>query len=112
MSDTTTSIHKLKTAVKEFNQARQWGPYNTPKNLAMAIAVEAAELMELFTWLTAEESSASLKDQEKRTAISHEIADIAILLLGFCDRMGIDLSEEIERKLEINARKYPLKDQT
>ncbi len=110
MSDIDTTIQKLKAAVIEFNEARHWGPYNTPKNLAMAIAGESAELMELFTWLTAEESYAILAHPEKRIAVSQEIADIAILLLGFCGLAGIDLSEEIEKKLKINAQKYPLKD--
>ncbi len=108
MPDTTTTIHVLKDAIKKFNQDRKWGTYNTPKNLAMALAVEAAELMEHFTWLTEQESVSLLNDSSKKSDISHEIADMAILLLGLCESADIDLSFAIEEKLALNAVKYPI----
>ncbi|MBN1493866.1 MAG: nucleotide pyrophosphohydrolase [Candidatus Omnitrophica bacterium] len=108
MSDTTTTLQTLKESIRAFNQARNWAKYNTPKNLSMALSVEAAELMESFTWLTEAESQEVLKDKTKKTDIAYEIADIAILLLGFCSVAGIDLSATIGQKLAINAKKYPL----
>ena len=108
MADNTTTIQSLKVAIQEFNQARNWGKYNTPKNLSMALSVEAGELMELFTWLTEDESKKLAQDTAKNIDMAYELADIAILLLGFCSVAGIDLSETIERKLAINAQKYPL----
>lgn len=74
----------------------------------MSIAIEAAELMEMFQWLTIEESREILKDKKKMENIRDEIADIAVYILDFCNLFGIDLSTAVMRKLKKNAKKYPI----
>jgi NTP pyrophosphatase (non-canonical NTP hydrolase) len=107
MSDAITTIGSLKDAVRAFAEARQWGPYHTPKNLSMALAAEAAELMEHFLWLTGEESQQSCNDPSKREAIADELADIMNLVCQFSIHSGIDISEAVKRKMQKNELKYP-----
>lgn len=96
----------LKARVRDFVAEREWERFHSPKNLAMALIVEAAELVENFQWLT-EEQSAQL-DAAKRERVEHEIADVFIYLLSLSDRLGIDLLRAAGDKLELNARKYPV----
>ena len=106
MSDKTTTIQSLKDNFARFIEERQWQQFHTPKSLSMAIAVEAAELMELFMWA---DNHASIKElEERRQEVEHEVADIALLLLGLCGRYNIDLSQAIEAKMTLNAAKYPV----
>lgn len=106
MSDQTTTIQAIKDMFTQFVDERDWGQFHTPKNLSMAIAAEAAELMEIFTWI---ENRASIEELEKnRTDVEYEAADIALLLLALCSRYKIDLADAIERKMRINAMKYPV----
>ncbi|VTS00309.1 nucleotide pyrophosphohydrolase [Tuwongella immobilis] len=107
MSDQTTTIADLKQAVRAFALARNWDPYHAPKNVAMALACEAAELMEHFLWLTPEESRAKAADPAHREAIADEVADVAGLVLQFCIQTGMDLATILQAKIEKNARKYP-----
>ncbi len=97
-------VQRLRVFVKQ----RDWGQFHDPKNLAMAIASEAGELLAELRWVTGEESLRVLADDIRRTKVEHEIADIAIALLLFCDRTGINLKDAIERKIEINERNYPV----
>lgn len=106
MSDSRTSIQKLKTKISKFIAERDWEKFHSPKNLSMSIAIEAAELMEKFQWVEGVESK-ELTRKEK-LAIEEELADIAVYILNFCSLYGIDLSDAIERKLEINSKKYPV----
>lgn len=85
---------------------RAWAPYHTPKNLAMALIVEAAELVEQFQWLTPEESVAL--SAEKYEAVRQEMADVLIYLTRLADILDIDLLAAATDKIEINARKYPV----
>ena len=78
------------------------------KNLAAALSVEAAELLEVFQWLTAEQSSASILSEKARGKVKEEIADVAIYLLRLCDILELDLESAIEEKLKINEQKYPV----
>ena len=94
-------IHK----VREFRQERNWGQYHSPKNLAMALMVETAELAEHFQWLT-EEQSSSLP-HEKLAEVRDEIGDVLIYLVNLCDRLGIDPMMAANDKLEKNMEKYP-----
>ena len=107
--DSTTTVETLKAKIKTFNEERDWDRYHSPKNLSMAVAVEAAELMEIFTWQGSEESTQVL--EQRRQEVENEIADVAYALLSFCSLYGIDLSKAMEHKMVLNAKKYPLKDE-
>lgn len=108
MSDTThlNLLSALQQKVDQFAKERDWEKFHTPKNLSMALAVEASELMEIFQWRDGQENVSSLTEKT-REAISHEVADVFIYLLRFCSVTGIDLLAAAEKKLELNARKYP-----
>ena len=99
------SLDTLQRRIREFAEARAWEPFHTPKNLVMALSVEASELLEPFQWLTAEQSL-RLGDAQ-REAVRQEIADVLIYLTRLADVLGIDLLDAAADKLAINARKYP-----
>jgi NTP pyrophosphatase (non-canonical NTP hydrolase) len=100
------NLDTLRQRIREFALARAWERYHTPKNLAMALAVEAAELLEPFQWLTAEQSRNLSAEQHE--AVRQEIADVLIYLTRLADLLDIDLLDAAASKLEINARKYPV----
>ncbi|MGE5468422.1 MAG: nucleotide pyrophosphohydrolase [Ignavibacteria bacterium] len=105
MSQAITDLATLRDALRDFAAARDWRPFHTPKNLAMAMIVEAAELVEHFQWATPEES---LKPSpEKLGAIRDEVADTLIYLVELADVLGIDLIEAARDKIAKNAVKYP-----
>ncbi len=95
----------LRDALREFADARGWRAYHTPKNLAMALIVEAAELVEHFQWKTPEESLAL--PPEKAAEVREEVADVLIYLVEMADVLGIDLMEAARDKIVKNAVKYP-----
>ncbi len=99
------SLSDLRDLVREFNRRRKWEPYHTPKNLAMSVCIEAAELAEHFQWLTPEESRAC--DVAKRRAVAEELADVLIYLVTLADALDIDLLEAARGKLMQNHRRYP-----
>ena len=105
-SNAISNLETLKLRIRDFAHAREWERFHTPKNLAMAMIVEAAELVEQFQWLTPEESGAL--SAEKHEAVRQEIADVLIYLTRLADLLNIDLLEAASAKLEINARKYPV----
>jgi dCTP diphosphatase len=100
------SLNALRRRIRDFAEARAWERYHTPKNLAMALSVEAAELLEPFQWLTAEQSLQLSAEQHE--AVRQEIADVLIYLTRLADVLDIDLLEAAADKLAINARKYPV----
>ena len=100
------NILEIQNQLKKFAIERDWEQFHTPKNLAMALSVEASELVEIFQWLNVEESNSH--DQRQIKKINNEVADIAMYLLRFCSVLGIDLEKAIESKLERNAEKYPV----
>jgi len=100
------SLDTLRQRIREFALARAWERYHTPKNLAMALTVEAAELLEPFQWLTSEQSQNLTPEQHE--AVRQEIADVLIYLTRLADLLDIDLLEAAADKLAINARKYPI----
>jgi NTP pyrophosphatase (non-canonical NTP hydrolase) len=102
----TDRVDELMQALREFARERDWEQFHTPKNLAMAMIVEAAELVEHFQWCTPEES-AQLSD-ELREAVGFEMADVFIYLLRLADRLEIDLVEAAQRKMALNAERYPV----
>ena len=92
--------------IRKFRDDRDWKQFHDPKNLAVSICIEAAELLELFQWKTGEEAKRYAAEINER--LSEEIADVAIYLVALADITGIDLSKAIEAKLEKNAKKYPV----
>jgi NTP pyrophosphatase (non-canonical NTP hydrolase) len=107
MADATTTVADLKEAMRQFVAERDWEQFHSPKNLAMGLAVEAAELMEHFLWMDNQDSRQVVHGQPLRTMIGEEIADVACYLLALANVMGLDLSATIEDKLKKNAVKYP-----
>jgi NTP pyrophosphatase (non-canonical NTP hydrolase) len=107
--DQRTTIAALRKRVSNFRDERNWLKDNTPKNLAISISVEAAELLEHFQWKTDEQIREAVKDRAKRDQVSDELADVLILSSGFSDIMGIDISDAIEAKLRKAAEKYPVR---
>jgi len=107
MSDNTTTVAELRKIVEAFVAERDWRQFHTPKNLSMSLAIEAAELMEHFQWLTAEESRAIANDDEKRAAAGEELADVICYALAMANELGIDVAEAMRDKMRKNAIKYP-----
>lgn len=98
-------MKELIKKIREFRDERDWDQYHSPKNLSMALMVEAAELAEHFQWLT-QEQSRNLSE-EKLTTIKDEIGDVLIYLANLSDKLGIDPMEAAQEKLEKNRKKYP-----
>ncbi len=107
LRDRTAHVADLLARVRTFVGERAWEVYHTPKNLAMSIAIEAAELMEEFQWLTPEETQAALADPARRAAIEDELADILIYCLSFANVTRTDLSAAVERKMARNEQRFP-----
>ena len=101
-------IVALQRELRAFAAARDWQPFHTPKNLAMALMVEAAELQELFQWLTPEESQQLTADPVQKVRVGEEMADVLLYLLQLADHTGVDLRDAVERKLVKNAIKHPV----
>jgi NTP pyrophosphatase (non-canonical NTP hydrolase) len=101
-------IQALQAQLRAFAQARDWEQFHTPKNLATALAVEAAELLEPFQWLRDDESR-QLQDKPLEYAkVREEIADVFIYLLRLADRLDIDLEQAVAEKIQKNGEKYPI----
>jgi NTP pyrophosphatase (non-canonical NTP hydrolase) len=106
-SDSATSVAELRTLVADFVAERDWSQFHSPKNVSMALAIEAAELMEHFQWLTTE-ASRKLKDEPTKLAeIGEELADVIGYSFALANELGIDVSSAIRAKMEKNAAKYP-----
>ncbi len=99
-------IQHLALEIKKFADARDWEQFHTPKNLSMAVAGEAGELVAEFQWLTAEQSMRSSMTQEKLSDVELEIADVAIYLIRLADVLGIDISNVVLKKLAINESRF------
>ncbi len=97
----------LQTTLREFAAERDWQPFHTPKNLATALMVEAAELAEIFQWMTPEQSQAAHTDHVLQERIADEVADVLLYLLQVADHTGVDLKRAVGRKLLKNAKKHP-----
>ena len=100
-SDAHTVLKDIKTALQRFNAERDWAQFHTPKDLAMALSVEAAELLELLLWKRPE-------DELDIPRLTEELADVLITTLNLADRLAIDLSAATQGKIELNASKYPV----
>ena len=99
-------IQHLAAEIKKFADAREWEQFHTPKNLSMAVAGEAGELVAEFQWLTAEQSMRSNMSPEKLKDVELEIADVAIYLIRLADVLGIDVAEVVRKKIAINESRF------
>ena len=107
MKDNNTLIDELKKTVKNFVDKREWSQFHSPKNLSMSIAIESAELMELFQWSSKKESRKAMSSGKVRINAIDEVADIFIYLIAFCNENNIDIKQAIDRKMKKNKKKYP-----
>jgi dCTP diphosphatase len=107
MPDESTTLAQLRRLVADFVDERDWQIYHDAKNLSMAIAIEAAELMEYFQWVRNEELAALTSDAKVRAQITDEVADILCFVLALANALELDLSTAVEQKVAKNAAKYP-----
>lgn len=106
--DQSTSIQELKQEVIAFRDERDWQQFHDPKNLAMGMSIECAELQELFLWKNGEEIGQMLESRAGKERVSQELADVFVFLLYLADACQVDLAEAVARKMEVNERKYPV----
>lgn len=107
MSDLTTTLAELRLLVGDFVDRRDWHQFHSPKNLSMSMAIEAAELMEHFQWLSAEQSRGVAAQPQRLAAVSEELADVLCYALAMANELGLDVSEAVRRKMARNEQKYP-----
>ena len=107
MSDTHTTVTELREMVRDFVNQRDWQQFHAPKNISMALSIEAAELMEHFQWLTLEASRAIRDDETAKQAIGEELADVVCYALALANELDLDLSNAMQAKMEKNRQKYP-----
>ena len=100
-----SDLQTLRQVVRQFAEERDWDQFHTPKNLASALCVEAAELLEPFQWLNS--GHARELDETVRTQVRHEMADVLTYLIRLADKLDVDLYEAVLEKMELNRRKYP-----
>lgn len=105
--DNKTSIYEIKQLVENFISEREWEQFHSPKNLSMALAIEASELMDIFKWQTSEDAWELMKDAKVRQDVEDELADIMVYGLAFANRHNIDISSAIRSKMVKNGQKYP-----
>ena len=106
-TDADTTIAELRQIVQEFVDERDWQQFHSPKNLSMSLAIEAAEVMEHFQWLTIAQSNQVAQDPEALSEVGEEIADVLCYLLGLVNQLDLDLSQAMRDKMTKNRRKYP-----
>ncbi|HEV2601191.1 MAG TPA: nucleotide pyrophosphohydrolase [Candidatus Babeliales bacterium] len=106
MEDTKVTVQVLKDAIKKVVDDRDWNRFHSPRNLSMAISVEASELMEKFLWLDDEQAREEL--QNNRQEIEDELADVVIAALSFCNNANINLASAVIKKIEEISKKYPV----
>ena len=101
VTDKETTVEELRSLMRAFNEARDWGQFHTPKDLAMSVSVEANELLELFLWKSADEAVDPAKLRE-------ELADVFITALNFANTAGIDIAQAVRDKVALNDARYPV----
>ena len=106
--DEATPVGELKRLVRRFVEERDWDQFHTPKDLAIGLSVEAAELLEHFRFRSDEEMENRLRDEDRRTDIGHELADVLYFVLLMSVNLGYDVSTILRDKLELSARRYPV----
>jgi dCTP diphosphatase len=110
MADDTTTLAALRGDVDTFVAAREWHQFHNGKDLAVSIAIEAAELLEEFQWHDAAEVATSMADPAARERVRQELADVLIYCLSLSNALGMDVSDAVREKLAIASRKYPAED--
>ena len=106
-NDSTTTIAELRKLIADFVAERDWSQFHSPKNVSMALAIEAAELMEHFQWLTTDASREMAGDPEKLAEVGEELADVIGYSFALANELGIDVSSAIRAKMVKNIEKYP-----
>ncbi len=106
--DDQTTVKQLRDQMRDFVKARDWEKYHQPKNLAMSIAIEAAELMEHFQWLNDQAVTDQLKNPQTKEQIAEELADIIHYCLSFANATQIDISEAVSQKMLKNQSRFPI----
>ncbi|MFD4372209.1 nucleotide pyrophosphohydrolase [Streptomyces sp. NPDC058486] len=107
MTDTEHDVAGLQRRLAAFAAARDWQPYHTPKNLAAALSVEAAELLEIFQWLTPEQADKVMEDPDSAHRVADEVADVLAYLLQFCQVLGVDPLAALAAKIDRNELRFP-----
>jgi NTP pyrophosphatase (non-canonical NTP hydrolase) len=105
-----SSLSEIQQRVAAFRDERDWEQYHDPKSLVIALTAELGELAEHFLWLTSDESRQL--SEEVRAEVGQEMADVALFLLNLANSLDLDLGDEVERKIELNAKRYPTGDST
>lgn len=105
-------VSALEAALQKFADERDWNQYHSPKNLAMALTGEVGELVEIFQWLTEEQSQAVAQDSKTARVVRDELADVFLYLVRLSQVLGVDLNEAVLAKLASNGQKYPAGDST
>jgi dCTP diphosphatase len=105
-----TNVEELILQLRSFAEERDWDQFHDPKNLSMALVVEAGELVELFQWLTPDQSRSIMNDSKKAARVAEELADIYGYTLRLADILNISLNEALEAKIQSNGKKYPISD--
>ncbi len=103
------NLEDIRKQLAKFAEDRKWDQFHTPKNLSMALAAEAAELLEIFQWLTDKQSKEIVDNEKEISLVRQEIADIFIYLVRLADKLGIDIEKAVHEKIEMNEQKYPIK---
>lgn len=101
-------MEQLQIELRAFAKERDWEQFHNPKDLSVALSIEAAELLEHFLWMSKEEAEALKGNAQRKSEIALEVADILFYLVRFSDVMGIDLHAAATEKLRLNAEKYPI----
>ena len=107
-TDSDTTIQQIKDSVMEFITEREWQPFHDPKNVAMALASEVGELLDLFRWVKSDQAFKLLEDKETLSSVREELADIAMFIFDFATICDIDLTEAVNEKMRLNAKRYPI----
>lgn len=106
--DNETKIHELKEKIKKFCDERDWDQFHGAKELAIALSIEASELLEIFRWKSPEEVEELFKNEKKKEDIEDEMADILYFLIRMSQRYDLDLAEAVDKKMKKNEEKYPI----
>lgn len=101
-------IVAIQQKLEKFAKERDWNQFHSPKNLSMALAVEAAELLEIFQWLTEQQSKEIVTSEEQMSLVREEIADVFLFLVRLADKLNVDIEKAALEKIELNALKYPI----
>jgi dCTP diphosphatase len=102
------NLEEIRRRLAEFASERNWDQFHTPKNLSMALSAEAAELLEIFQWLTDEQSKQIVNNEKEMALVKQEIADVFIYLIRLADKLGVDVEKAVMEKIEQNEKKYPI----